>query len=144
MTNKISKITLSLLMAVTLNATDTYTVDDLILKSLENSPDIQVSKLEYQASQSRYDTAFSGYLPEVNLNASAGRVAQSATYNLSDVEGNILRGQLSLKQIIYDFGKNTLELTLPVFYSVYILGCQGVCQSSYDKVSFFLRNFFLF
>jgi len=105
MKNKISKITLSLLIALSLNAKETYTVDDLILKSLENSPDIKISKLQYNASKSRYDTAFSGYLPIINLNASAGRISQSGTFNLPDVEDNIITGQLTLKQIIYDFGK---------------------------------------
>jgi len=93
------------LFAISLNATETYTVDDLILKSLENSPDIHLSKLKYDASQSRYDTAFAGYLPELNFNGSAGRVSQAGTFNLPDVDGNIIKGQLSLKQIIYDFGK---------------------------------------
>jgi len=105
MKTTISKITLSFLMALTLNANETYTVDDLILKSLENSPDMQLSKLEYDASQSRYDTAFAGYLPELNFSGSAGRVSQGGTFNLPDVDGNIIKGQLSLKQIIYDFGK---------------------------------------
>ena len=94
------------LIALSLNAEDTYTVDQLILKSLENSPDLQLSKLQYEASKSRYDTAFSGYLPTVNFNGSAGRVFQSETVlSKDDISANLMKGQLSLKQIIYDFGK---------------------------------------
>ena len=92
-------------LALSVQAKETYTVDDLLLLSLKNSPDLEVSKLKYDASKSRYDTAFSGYLPVVNLNASAGRVSQSSTFNINGVEDNIIKGQLSLKQIIYDFGK---------------------------------------
>jgi len=92
-------------LALSLQAQEIYTVDDLIMKSLEKSPNIKVSKLQYDASQSRYDAAFSGYLPEVNFHGSAGRISQDGTFNQEGVEDNMLVGQLSLKQIIYDFGK---------------------------------------
>ena len=93
-------------LAFSLEAKERYTVDQLILLSLEKSPDLAVSKFEYDASKSRYDSAFSGYLPEVNLNASAGHVYQDATFNQpKDTESNLIKGQLSLKQVIYDFGK---------------------------------------
>jgi outer membrane protein len=95
----------SLILISSLNATETYTVDNLILKSFENSPELKISKLQYNASQTRYESAYSEYLPKVNLNASVGRVSQSETFGLNDVEDNILKGQLTLKQIIYDFGK---------------------------------------
>ena len=92
-------------LALSLQAQEIYTVDDLIIKSLEKSPNLKISKLQYEASQSRYDAAFSGYLPEVNLHASAGRVSQDGTFGQPSVEDNMIVGQLSLKQVIYDFGK---------------------------------------
>ena len=103
--SKLLKYLTLITLALSLDAKDIYTVDELILKSLENSPNLAISKSEYDASKSRYDTAFSDYLPTVNFNASAGRVSQSGTFNLPDVEDNMIKGQLSLKQIIYDFGK---------------------------------------
>ena len=93
------------LVTLSLDAKEIYTVDDLIIKSLKNSPDLAISQFEYDASQSRYDTAFSGYLPTVDVRGSAGRVSQSATLNIDGVQDNIITGKLSLKQIIYDFGK---------------------------------------
>ncbi|MDF1877076.1 TolC family protein [Sulfurimonas sp. SAG-AH-194-L11] len=93
------------LLALSLDAKDIYTVDQLLLKSLQNSPDLQVSKLQYSAAQSRYDTVFADYLPSLNLNVSAGRVAQDSTFNIDGVEDNVLIGKLSLKQVVYDFGK---------------------------------------
>ena len=93
------------ILSLSLEAKEVYTVDDLLLKALENSPDLKVSKLQYEASQSRYNTAFSGYLPTINLNAAAGHMAQDGTFGLDGVSDNVLTGQLSLKQIIYDFGK---------------------------------------
>jgi outer membrane protein len=92
-------------LALSLDATETYIVDDLIIKSLQNSPDLAVSQFEYNASKSRYDTALSGYLPTVDFTGSAGRISQSATFNLDGVQDNVIKGQLTLKQIIYDFGK---------------------------------------
>ncbi len=88
------------------SAKEVFTVDQLILESLKNAPDLQISKLQYDASTSRYNTASSEYLPSVNLTASTGRVAQSAIFNANgDVQNNILKGELSLKQLLYDFGK---------------------------------------
>ncbi|MEA1982059.1 MAG: TolC family protein [Campylobacterota bacterium] len=83
--------------AITLNATEIYRVDDLILKSLENSPSLQISKANYDASRSRYDSAYSGYLPTLDFNAMAGKAGIT--------DENIIFGKLSASQIIYDFGK---------------------------------------
>lgn len=105
MNSKIFKYLVLATFALSLEATQTYTVDDLIIKSLKNSPDLAISQFEYDASQSRYDTASSGYLPTVDVHGSAGRISQSATFNIDGVEDNIITGKLSLKQIIYDFGK---------------------------------------
>lgn len=91
-----------------INASENYTVDELILLSLKNSPDLQISQANYEASQSRYDKAFSAYLPEVNLHASAGKIGMSDIFNSSSnktVDDNLILGSLSLKQIIYDFGQ---------------------------------------
>jgi len=95
--------------AVNVNATDIYTVDALIFKSLENSPSLQISKSRVEASKSRYDTAFSGYLPRVDLHASAGVAGATDIFSASDdmVTDNVMLGSLSAKQIIYDFGKTS-------------------------------------
>ena len=93
-------------LSLSLGAQELYTVDQLIVKSLENSPDMKISSLEYKASQKRYDAAFSGYLPVGNLHGEAGLVHQSQTFGTNkDIDDSLVKGQLSLKQIIYDFGK---------------------------------------
>ncbi len=98
-------------------AQENYTVDELLLKSLENSPDLQISKLNYDASQKRYDSAFSGYLPKVDLSASAGKVSQSETYNLHSADDTVLIGKISLNQLVYDFGKTGGNTDTQKFYS---------------------------
>jgi len=95
-------------LVLNLNAEDKYTVDQLIMISLENSPDLQISKSNYDASVSRYDSAFSGYLPQVDLHAAVGKIGMSDISNPNSdelLDDEMMLGQLSLKQIIYDFGK---------------------------------------
>ncbi|MEA1983777.1 MAG: TolC family protein [Campylobacterota bacterium] len=94
-------------LALNLNATEIYTVDELILKSLKTSPNLEISRASHKASQSRYDGAFSGYLPRVDLYASAGKAGMTDTFGGSGgmIDDNIILGKLSAKQILYDFGK---------------------------------------
>lgn len=94
-------------LVLNLNAADRYTVDDLILKSLQSSPNLQISKSNYDASQSRYDSAFSDYLPQVDLHTAAGKTGMTDTFGGTGdmIDDNLILGKLSAKQIIYDFGK---------------------------------------
>jgi len=104
--NILRYLSLSVLV-LNLQAQDIYTVDELVLKSLEKSPNLQISKAQYKASQSRYDSAFSGYLPKVDFHASAGLAGTENVFGGSDdmITDTIILGKLSAKQIIYDFGK---------------------------------------
>lgn len=101
------KITLSLSLTLSLNAIETYTVDDLIVKAMEISPDLSISSSNYEASKSRYDQAYSAYLPQVDVHLSAGQSAMSdiPTNPNEMVDDTIILGRLSLQQIVYDFGK---------------------------------------
>ena len=106
---KIIKLSAILALTINLNATQTYTSDDLILQSLQNSPDIKISSYNYEASKSRYDRAFSDYLPTVDLHLSTGVGGVSDRQQLL-LDGDLVNNQTSLgglsaKQLIYDFGK---------------------------------------
>lgn len=107
MKNQISKITLSLLLTLSLNANEIYTVDDLILQAIENSPDLQISSGQLEASRSRTDIASSSYLPSLDLHLSAGGNGLSDIPIRPEemVNDTLIVGSLSLKQIIYDFGQ---------------------------------------
>ena len=106
---KLFKIILSLALISTLEATEIYTVDDLTMKALENSPDLHISSANYQASKSRYRQADANYLPKVDLHASAGEVGTSniPTQPNNMLTDSLLLGSLSVNQIIYDFGKTS-------------------------------------
>ncbi len=94
-------------LVLNLNAEEVYTIDDLIIKSLENSPNLQISKANYEASKSRYDSAFSGYLPSVDLHASTGESGQNDLSSNSNemIHDTVSLGTLSAQQLLYDFGK---------------------------------------
>jgi outer membrane protein len=103
----IRKIFLFLYIASSfLYADKVYTVDELILKALKNSPDIQITSSEFEVSKKRKDVAFSNYLPKVDLRLSAGEIGMSNLQN--DIQSSsILMGNLNIDQIIYDFGRTS-------------------------------------
>jgi len=104
--NSLSKISLSLCIALSLNAVETYTVDELILQAIKNSPDLQISAGQLEASKSRTDIATSSYLPILDLYLSAGENGMSNLDNQDEmISDTLILGSLSLTQIIYDFGK---------------------------------------
>jgi len=78
---------------------EVYTVDELILKALENSPDLKISLAQVKTSKSRIDIANSSYLPLIDLHLNGGKNGQDS------VSDTLIAGNLSLKQIIYDFGR---------------------------------------
>ena len=109
-------------------AQNIYTVDELILKALENSPDIKISSSEFEASTKRKDMAFSGYLPKVDLQLSGGEVGVSNLKNEME-DTSLMLGKLSIKQIIYDFGKTGGNYDLNKFES------QAYLYSLQQKIS---------
>ena len=87
-----------------------YTLDELIELSIKKSPDLQISKANYDASQSRYKSANASYFPQVDLQASAEKVGISdfvSQNSQTTVEDTVYMGQLSFNQVLYDFGKRT-------------------------------------
>ena len=106
---------------------EVYTVDELILKALENSPDLKISLAQVKTSKSRIDIASSSYLPLVNLHLSTGINGQSdvPTNPNKMVNDSLIQGTLSLKQIIYNFGKTEAN----------------VDSFKYDSESFEMINF---
>ena len=114
MKSQIIKYSLSLLLALSLNAKETYTVDELILEALKNSPDLKISSSLYNASKERTSVATSAYLPRVDLQVSAGKTGMSDIPTNPDdmVTDNLMLGKLSLQQIIYDFGKTCSNVDL--------------------------------
>ena len=85
------------------------TLDDLIESAITNSPDIKISKAEYQASRQQSIQADADYLPQVDLTAEAGKqgVDYPTLSNGIDLSNDtdFLLASVNAKQLIYDFGK---------------------------------------
>ena len=92
-------------------------LDDLVKAALLNSPDLKISKADYEASKQQTIQADAGYLPTLDLAAVAGK--QGVDYGNQKigvpgneiepgkVDTNLLGAQVTAKQLIYDFGKTT-------------------------------------
>jgi len=110
MKNIITKLSLSLVLSLSLSAKQTYTIDDLILQAMDNSPDLKISASQYDASKQTLNVADAGYLPVVDLSVSAGQFGQSDIQNNKPddmVDSTGIVGTVSLKQLIYDFDKTS-------------------------------------
>ena len=110
MKNTLLKLSLPLFLALSLSAKETYTIDDLIITAMQNSPDLKISASQYDASKQNLIVADSGYLPVIDLSVSAGQFGQSDIQNNKPddmVDSTGIVGTISLKQLIYDFGKTT-------------------------------------
>lgn len=103
------KAILYIVFMCALSSAQMLTLDDLIESAITNSPDIKISKADYQASRQLSAQADGDYLPQVNLAAEAGKQgvdygAQSGSLALSN-DSNLLLASINAKQLIYDFGK---------------------------------------
>lgn len=84
------------------------TVDDLIALAMQNSPDLNISRADFNASKQQTRIAVSDYLPRVDLSGSAGAAGIESNSLQAENEqenGELLTGTLSASQLIYDFGK---------------------------------------
>jgi len=92
-------------------------LDDLVKAALLNSPDLKISKADYEASKQHVIQADAGYLPSLDLGVKAGR--QGVDYGdqtvglpgnqieIGNPTTNILGAKVNAKQLLYDFGKTT-------------------------------------
>jgi len=89
---------LSVVCSVSLLA-DKLELNEAIEKTFQNHPDIKLSSLKVQQSRAFYNSAFSDYLPQLNL---------QANYNIEDtLYTNSWNVGATLKQKIWDFYKTS-------------------------------------
>jgi len=100
------KLTLLLVCVTFMFAKEQYSVDELILQALENSPDIAISKLDVAKAKEKKRQAFSGYLPKVDLLGSYSYTTiKELPLTQNDISDSLLSGSITLQQLLYDFGK---------------------------------------
>jgi outer membrane protein len=109
-----------LALAVPLFAQTVLTLDELIELALVNSPDINISRLDFEAARQRTKQARSGYLPQLDALASGG--VTGIKYKDADEEDSgLLAGSLTASQLLFDFGKTTGNI-----------GAYGKAADAYD------------
>jgi outer membrane protein len=96
-----------LFVSTVFSQTKIYTVDELILQAIKNSPDINISKLNLEASKQRKKQAFSGYLPKIDLNAKTSYVNFQDAPLINNTDDTTISGDITLNQLLYDFGKTS-------------------------------------
>lgn len=109
-------IILSLLVNTSIYA-EVLFLDDIIKAAIINSPDLKISKADYESSVQNTKQAKAGYLPALDLVAMGGRQGVdygsqtvgvgSYTVQPGKVDTNLLGAQISAKQLLYDFGKTS-------------------------------------
>ncbi len=84
----------------------TLTIDKAIEIALKHSPNIDISRFDFESAIERNKFQKGYYLPRLDLGAAAGR--QGADFkHQDDLSGTTLLGNLSASQLIYDFGKTS-------------------------------------
>jgi outer membrane protein len=82
------------------------TIDKAIELALEHSPDIDISRFDFEGAKERTKFQEGYYLPHLDLSATAGREGVDYT-DQDSLDGTALLGTLSASQLIYDFGKTS-------------------------------------
>ena len=80
-------------------------LDDFIELALQNNPGITTARNQVWAAEGIKTQAMSEYLPHLTATGEAGRTHIDAL--LPTDEDNVYSGELSARQLIYDFGKTT-------------------------------------
>lgn len=82
------------------------TVDKAIELAIEHSPDIDISRFDFEGAIERAKFQKGYYLPRLDLSSTAGRAGVDYE-NQDNLTGTTLVGNLSASQLIYDFGKTS-------------------------------------
>ena len=103
---------LTLFMVVNLSA-QTLSLQESIDGAVENYPDVKTFELKIKESQASYKSAFSAYLPQINLEAQYNVIQtyvlpQNGLFHTKDDNG--WNAGATLKQKIWDFSKTSSQV----------------------------------
>lgn len=79
--------------------------------AIENNPNLQAIQNATRIYESRIGQARSNYLPQINLSSGYNR-RNSITSSPIDKASNSYQGNISLNQLIYDFGKTSTTIRI--------------------------------
>ncbi len=82
------------------------TLDNLVKIALQHSPDIDISRFNFQKAQERAAFSQGYYLPSLDLHLSGGR-QKNEFKDYNNQYAHILLGSIGASQLLYDFGKTS-------------------------------------
>ena len=101
------------LLAITLITSvkaKTLTIDKAIELTLKHSPDVDISRFDFERAIERSHFQQGYYLPRLDLGALVGK--QGIAFKQQEsLTGNALLGSLSASQLLYDFGKTSGKIS---------------------------------
>ncbi|MDQ7046968.1 MAG: TolC family protein [Sulfurovum sp.] len=107
---KIKYLFIGLLLLTSLEAkTQVLTIDKLIKIALEHSPDIDMSRFDFESAQERTKFSKGFYLPRLDAQVGGGR-QYSKFYNQNETTIEMFVGTLGASQLLYDLGANLKTL----------------------------------
>ena len=86
-------------------------LEQCIELAIENNPNIQAAKNTTAIFEGRIGQAKSNYLPQINLTSGYNRRNASTDAEI-DESSNSYQGNVSLNQLIYDFGKTSTQVKI--------------------------------
>lgn len=86
-------------------------LEQCIELAIENNPNIKAIKNATKVYESRIGQAKAGYLPQVDLSSGYNR-RNSITSSPVDKSSNSYQGNISLNQLVYDFGKTSTAIKI--------------------------------
>lgn len=108
------KIILLPLLWISLFSSETLTLQKSIDKVLKNYPDIKTFKLKIKQSEASYNSAFSAYLPQVDLQAQYN-VTQTYVFPVNGTFHTVddlgWNAGVNLKQKVWDFSKTSSQVS---------------------------------
>jgi len=112
-------VSISLMIVTLLNAkVATLGIDDTIKISLENSPDIEISHLDFKGALQRNKFQEGYFLPTLNLSTTAGKQSIKFKGDESNIDSTALIGGLSVSWLLYDFGKHSHSVDASYYESL--------------------------
>jgi outer membrane protein TolC len=107
------KLILLPLLWISLFSSETLTLQKSINKVLKNYPDIKTFKLKIKQSEASYNSTFSAYLPQVDLQAQYN-VTQTYVFPVNGsfhtVDDSGWNAGVNLKQKVWDFSKTSSKV----------------------------------
>ena len=101
------KIVIVTLLTLSLEATThTLKIDELVEIALRNSPDIDITRLDFKSAKERKKFSKGFYMPRVDLSLDGGKGYNKISTQPSS-NNDILIGSLGASQLLYDFGKTS-------------------------------------